>query len=100
MEIYGNQDSNPLLRRAGEILNRLTAGRWVTLSFLGIGMLLLDHGGTPGLFASAEISEVTDHIAVTVVAAIWLVHIVISTEARRINSEEASAPPPSSATAD
>jgi uncharacterized protein YhaN len=32
LETYGNQDSNPLLRRAGEILDRLTAGRWVALS--------------------------------------------------------------------
>ncbi|MHB1475902.1 MAG: ATP-binding protein, partial [Dermatophilaceae bacterium] len=32
LDTYGSQDSRPLLRRAGEILDRLTVGRWVALS--------------------------------------------------------------------
>lgn len=47
---------------------------FASLALLGLGMLVLDHGSRTTLIPSTELAEVTDRIAVGVVAPIWLVY--------------------------
>ena len=47
---------------------------FVALGLLGLGMLVLSHGSQGGLLNGASFSDVTDRIAVAVIAPIWLVH--------------------------
>jgi hypothetical protein len=62
---------------------RRSAG-FAGLALLGLGMLLLDHGALTGLFDSNQFANISDRIAVTVVAPLWLVHNVIARAPRRI----------------
>jgi hypothetical protein len=45
-----------------------------SLALLGLGMLVLDHGSRSALVPGTEIAEVTDRVAVGIVAPIWLVY--------------------------
>jgi hypothetical protein len=50
------------------------------LAFLGLGLLLLDHGGPNGTLASTNFANITDRIAASVLAPIWLVHIMLTSK--------------------
>jgi hypothetical protein len=47
------------------------------LALLGLGMLVLHHGDHGDLLPSNEFADVTDRIAVAVVAPIWLLHYAV-----------------------
>src|SRR5262249_31874195 len=47
---------------------------FASLALLGLGMLVLSHGGRGPLLPSAELAKVSDRVAVAVVAPIWLVY--------------------------
>jgi hypothetical protein len=47
---------------------------FASLALLGLGMLALSHGSQSALFPSAELADVSDRVAVAVVAPIWLVY--------------------------
>jgi hypothetical protein len=46
-------------------------------------MLVLSHGSRGGLLDGASFSDVTDRIAVAVIAPIWLVHYAVRSVARQ-----------------
>jgi hypothetical protein len=46
------------------------------ISLLSVAMLALGHGAATGYFESEALSTVSDHVALSVVAAIWLVMLV------------------------
>jgi hypothetical protein len=50
---------------------------FLALALLGIGMLVLSHGSQGGVLDGASFSDVTDRIAVAVIAPIWLVHYAV-----------------------
>ena len=56
-------------------LRRIAA--FLALGLLGLGMLVVNHDSQGGLLDSASFAEVTDRIAVAVVAPIWLVHYAV-----------------------
>lgn len=56
---------------------------FVALGLLGLGMLVLSHGSRGGLLDGASFSDVTDRIAVAVIAPIWLVHYAVRSVARQ-----------------
>lgn len=47
---------------------------FASLALLGLGMLALSHGSQSALLPSAELADVSDRVAVAVVAPIWLVY--------------------------
>jgi hypothetical protein len=57
-------------------LRRIAA--FLAVGLLGLGMLVLNLGSRGGLFDSASFSDVTDRVAVAVIAPIWLVHYSLS----------------------
>lgn len=56
---------------------------FVALALLGLGMLVLSHGSQSGVLDSTSFSDVTDRIAVAVVAPIWLVHYAVRSVAKQ-----------------
>jgi peptidoglycan/LPS O-acetylase OafA/YrhL len=50
---------------------------FLALALLGLGMLVLSHGSQGGVLDGASVSDVTDRIAVAVIAPIWLVHYAV-----------------------
>jgi hypothetical protein len=56
---------------------------FVALALLGLGMLVLSHGSQNGVLDSTSFSDVTDRIAVAVVAPIWLVHYAVRSVAKQ-----------------
>lgn len=65
---------------------RLLAG-FGALTFLALGMMLIDHGGDQSYYATSAFSTTTDQVGLTVIAAVWLVHLHSSREAARIEAE-------------
>ncbi len=47
---------------------------FASLALLGLGMLVLDHGSRTTLILGTELADVTDRIAIGIVAPIWLVY--------------------------
>lgn len=56
---------------------------FAALALLGLGLLVLDRGGREGVLASTEFSDITDRIALTVVAPLWLVHRAVASRRAR-----------------
>lgn len=57
--------------------SRRVAG-FLAIGLLGLGMLVLSHGSQGGVLDGTSFSDVTDRVAVAVVAPIWLVHYSVS----------------------
>jgi hypothetical protein len=67
-------DAKSLNERDTETRARRVAS-FAALALLGLGMLVLGHGGVGNFLPSSEFGDVSDRIAVALVAPIWLVHI-------------------------
>jgi hypothetical protein len=63
---------------------------FAALALLGLGMLVLSHGSQAGVLDSASFSDVTDRIAVAVIAPIWLVHYAVAHVRRAMAGEAGS----------
>jgi hypothetical protein len=50
---------------------------FLALGLLGLGMLVLSHGSQGGVLDGASFSDVTDRIAVAVIAPVWLIHYAV-----------------------
>lgn len=56
---------------------------FAALALLGLGMLVLGHGETGDFLPSDQFADVSDRIAVAVVAPLWLVHLTVRDLAAR-----------------
>jgi hypothetical protein len=65
------------LNDLGEQVRMRRIAVFLALALLGLGMLVLSHGSQGGVLDGASFSDVTDRIAVAVVAPIWLVHYAV-----------------------
>jgi hypothetical protein len=50
---------------------------FVAIALLGLGMLVLSHAGQAGVLPGAQLSDITDRVAVALIAPIWLVHYAV-----------------------
>ena len=62
------------LNELGEQTRMRRIAGFLALALLGLGMLVLSHGTQGGVLDGAGFSDVTDRIAVAVIAPVWLVH--------------------------
>jgi hypothetical protein len=62
------------LNERGEQARIQRISGFLALALLGLGMLVLSHGTQGGVLDGAGFSDVTDRIAVAVIAPVWLVH--------------------------
>jgi hypothetical protein len=62
------------LNELGEQARIRRIAGFLGLALLGLGMLVLSHGIQGGVLDGASFSDVTDRIAVAVIAPVWLVH--------------------------
>lgn len=56
---------------------------FLALALLGLGMLVLSHGSQGGVLDGTSFSDVTDRIAVAVIAPIWLIHYAVRSVSTR-----------------
>jgi hypothetical protein len=84
-------DAGSMNRLERDAKMRRVAG-FAALALTGLGLLVLDHGGTRGVFSSLDFADITDRIAVAVIAPIWLVHILVQRQAKASSVEPSKTP--------
>jgi hypothetical protein len=89
--LFGSKELNEIKNAARRESH--TSG-YLALAFLGLGLLIMDHGGAPGVLVSGEFSDLTDRIAVAIIAPLWLVHYVVSGLAEKDGEEDSASGSP------
>jgi hypothetical protein len=81
-------DAGTLNELEDQVRLRRVAG-FLALALLGLGMLTLDHSSHDDPLQSVGFAEVTDKIAVAVVAPVWLIHYAVRQLLARVRSAPA-----------